>query len=191
VCLFLNINDEVIFMKKVLALTWKIICAQFASIFLSFMFMILLGNLTDKMGITNICLILIWFGAIYSVGWNKGKKDSRKITGVKPDVKSNALAGLLCSGVTFVFLLIRIAAFHIAAGGNVENNPGILVASDIIYRLWNFPYISFMQSGTLLAYSVPVLFQFVVYTISYMIGLKRFSIIDNILPKVLYKKKYD
>ena len=178
-------------MKKVLVLTWKIICAQFASIFLSFMFVLLFGGLTDKIGITEYFLVLIWFGAIYSVGWNKGKKDARKITGVKPDIKSNALAGLLCSGLTLILLLIRVAAFHIAAGGSVENNPGILVVSDIIYRLWNFPYASFMQSGTLLAYSVPILFHFIVYTISYVIGLKGFSFTEKILPKVLYKKNYD
>ena len=178
-------------MKKVLSLTWKIVCAQLASVFLSFMFIILLGNLTEKIGITNICMSLIWFGTIYSTGWNKGRKDSRKIIGVKPEIKNNAIAGLLCSGLNLILLLIRVAAFQIAVVKNIENNSVGLVVSDIIYRLWNFPYVGFMQSGTLLAYSVPVFLNFVVYTASYMIGLKGFRIKDKVLPKLLYKKKYE
>ena len=177
-------------MKKILSLSWKVICAHLAAIFLSFMFMILFGALSEKIGITDICLVLLWIGAIYSVGWDKGKKDSRTLPGVYPDIKSNFLAGLFCSGITFVLLILRVAAFHISAGGQIGNDTGFLVATDIIYRLWNFPCVGYIQSGSLLAYSVPVFVPVIVYTISYMIGLKRFSIAENILPDVIYKKKH-
>lgn len=179
-------------MKKILGLSWGIICAHLAAIFLSFVLMMFFGNLTEKIGITGILSVLIWFGAIYSVGWNKGRKDARKIAGVHPDLKSNALAALLCSGITLVLLIIRVLAFYIAAGGVVSSDkPGVLIAADIIYRLWNFPFVNYMQSGSLLSYSIPVIFPFVVYTASYMLGLKRFSIMENIMPDIIYKKKHD
>ena len=178
-------------MKKILKLTWGIVGAHLSSIFLSFMFMLLFGGLTDKIGITEYFLVLIWFGAIYSVGWHKGRKDARNIKGVYPDVKSNTIAALIFTVITLVMLLVRVLAFHVAAGGQIGNEPGGLGISDVAYRLWSFPVIEFMQRGTLITYLVPVIFPFAVYVLSYVIGLKKFSFAEKVLPKVLYKKKFD
>ena len=178
-------------MKKILKLTQGIMGAHLSSVFLSFMFMLLFGVLTDKIGITKYFLLLIWFGGIYSVGWHKGRKDARNIKGVYPDVKSNTIAALLFSSITLIMLVVRISAFHIAAGGQIGNEPQVLVIADIVYRLWSFPFIDFMQNGTLISYTVPVIFPFAVYVGSYFIGLKKFSIFEKILPKVIYKKKFD
>lgn len=178
-------------MKKILKLSWGVIGAQLAAIFLSFMVMMLFGNLTEKLGITGILTAVLYFGALYSVGWNKGKKDSRKISGVKPEPKENAIAALMASGIVLLLLIFRIGAFHIAAGGQIGVEPPVLIISDILYRLWNFPLVSFMQSGSLLSYSVPVFLPFIIYIASYLIGLKRFSIMENIMPDIIYKKKHD
>lgn len=179
-------------MKKIFRLAGGIIGAELTAIFLSFVLILFLGSLTDKIGITGIISALMYFGAVYSVGWNQGRRDSRNITGINPDMKSNALAALLCSGITLVLLIFRVAVFHIAAGGVVSaDRPGILIAADVIYRLWNFPFINFMQSGTLFSYALPVFYPFAIYTAAYFLGVKRFSISEKILPDVIYRKKHD
>ena len=177
-------------MKKILRLFVSILGAHFAAIFLSFVIQLFFGNLTNKIGLTGIICALIYIGAVYSVGWNQGKRDSRKITGVSPDVKSNALAGLCLSGITLILLIIRVAVFHIAAGGVVTaDKPGSLLAADVIYRLWNYPFVEFMQSGTLFSYIVPAVLPFVIYTLAYIFGVKRFSLADDVFRNIIYKKE--
>lgn len=178
-------------MKKIWGLSLTVLRSQLVAIFLCFMLMLIFGGLAEKFGITGVLSILIWIGVYYSVGWNKGKKDSRKIKGVSPDIKSNAVAGLVCSLVTFLLLIVRVLAFHVAAGGQIGQKSLILDLADIVYRLWNFPFIDYMQNGTLLSYFIPVLVPFIVYIVSYIIGLKRFSIVEKVLPRIIYKKKHE
>ncbi len=177
-------------MKKIIRLSGAILGAQFAAAFLSVMMFIFFGGIAEKIGLTSIVCAIIYIGAIYSVGRNQGKRDSRNITGSYPDLKSNALAGAVASGINICLVIFRVLAFWIASGGVVlADKPAALAAADAIYRLINYPFVDFLKGGTLLSYLTVAVLPFVIYTVSYILGLKRYSFSDNFIRDIIYKKK--
>ena len=176
-------------MKEIFQLSGKIIMAQLSAIFLTFMVHLLFGVVANKLGITWIITVLIYFGAFYSVGWHKGKSDARKLPGMTEDVKKAVFAsGIVCL-ITLALLVFRICTFHFASGGNIEYKPAVFMVSEILYRLWNFPLVDFMQKGTLVQYALPVIYPLIIVPVAYILGTKRFSFIENVWYKILYKNK--
>lgn len=149
--------------------------------------------------IYNTILLLIYIAIIYSAGWNMGKKDSRKIEGYYPNIKRAVLIGLASATITAALLAFRVAAPHIF-GQTYAVNPtngsalelvdaGGAVAADVIYRIWLYPCLGFMPLGDFWSYlAMGLIIPFFV-PIGYIVGLKRFSVIEKFYPKLIYKSK--
>lgn len=185
-------------MKKTLKRFGSFLGTEASAVLICIILGFALSALIKDAKIVSVITALIYISMLYSGGWNEGRRDSRKVGESFPDFKGAVKAAFLCSAITLLLLIIRIAVYHIKPqswGPYGEGHEMILVKSgalvicDVIYRLWNYPFIGFMSSGTLAAYSFPLLFPIIIYPLSYKVGLTRFSIIEKYIPRLVYKPK--
>lgn len=147
----------------------------------------------------GIIWLWIYVAMIYSAGWNIGKKDSRNIPGYYPNVKRAVLIGLVSASVTAVLFLFRVIAPYVfepvymanpANGSQMELvDSGGIVFANIAYRIWLYPCLEFMPDGDFWSYIIMGLIIPVFVPIGYIVGLRRFSIVDKFYPKILYRRK--
>lgn len=115
-----------------------------------------------------------------------------------PNVKSAWQSAALIAAFPTLLLLLRVVAFH--TNPTVwrpygEGHEMILTASpfvtvmDILYRLYNYFFILRLSGGELGWYILPIVISALVYPVSYMVGLTRFSVIERYLPFLIYKPK--
>lgn len=141
---------------------------------------------------------IIYIMAIYSAGWNEGFRDSRNVGESVPDIPLAFRAVLFSCIIPFILLVLRVIAFHAypsvwrpygAGHEMILTSSPFLIVTDIIYRLYNYYFISFMTGGTLISYIIPILIPIAVYPIGYRVGLTRFSIVEKYMPGLIYKPK--
>ena len=195
---FFKIIWEVLALKKNIKRLGAFFGAEATGIFISLILGFAMTVFISDSKIVSVITSLIYIATLYSVGWNEGRRDSRKVGESFPDLKGIFVAALICGGFTLLLLLIRIVVYHTnptSWGPYGEGHEMILVRSgalvicDVIYRLLNYYFVGFMTSGTLLSYSIPVVVPVVVFPLSYKVGLTRFSVIEKFMPQLLYKPK--
>lgn len=183
---------------KVFKMTLKILLNHLAAIFLAFVMMLFLSFLSSSIKIFSLIATLIYAGLIYSAGWNVGRKDTRKLPGCEPDVKKAVKAGLIFACVPLALLIFRVICPFVfplqwrpygEGYTMIQTLHTVTQVVDMSYRIFFFPCIGFMQDGDLLSYALPILIVPVMTPLGYMVGLKRFSVIEQYMPKVFYKDK--
>ncbi len=142
-------------------------------------------------------MLFIYLAMIYSAGWNMGKKDSRRIPGYYPNVKRAVIIALVSASITAALLAFRVAAPYIFDRIYVANpmngsrlelaDSGGMVASNVLYRLWLYPCVGFMPDGNFTAYVLMGLIIPVFVPLGYVVGLRRFSVVEKFYPKLIYK----
>lgn len=183
---------------KLFKMTLKILANHAAAVFLTFVMMLFLSFLSNNIVIFSVIATLIYAGLVYSAGWNVGRKDSRKLPDCVPDVKKAVKAGLIFACIPFVLLIFRVICPFVfplqwrpygEGYTMIQALHPVTQIADMSYRIFFFPCIGFMQKGDLLSYVLPILIVPVLVPVGYIIGLKRFSIIEQYMPKVFYKDK--
>ncbi|MEG1441115.1 MAG: hypothetical protein RSC29_00480 [Oscillospiraceae bacterium] len=155
----------------------------------------------------------IWFSVIttvvymmmmYSIAWNIGNLDARKIPGYFPNYK----LPLYITGFT---LIIPVALFIYRIGFNAPFEGGnefmrelingkytLMLGgnhtsglADFIYKMWFFPFEGFLGNNNMLLYTLVLFILPVLINIGYAVGLKRFSIMGKLMGSLVYKKKVE
>lgn len=141
---------------------------------------------------------LIYVIVIYSVGWNCGDRDGRRIPGFYPDPKFPFLLAGLGAIVPVLLLAVRFLfpglwsvnlpfitgeTEFLLAGNHLQGTM------DFIYKLWYFPFLAFMGNGDFWRYLLPIVLQSVLIIIAYFVGTTRFRIMDFITRKLVFTKK--
>ncbi len=138
--------------------------------------------------VLTMIMMLIYLSSIYSAGWNVGYKDARKISGIMPDLPGAVKTVLIYTVVPFLLLICRVVAYHMCIADG-QTMTGFLRTTEILYRLYNFYFTGLMSGGALWVYAIPLLIPVIVYPAGYAVGLKRFSLIDKYLGKIIYQQK--
>lgn len=185
-------------MRKTFKLYRGFLGAHFSAILILLLISIPFSSFEGVNALLTVINLFIYAACIYSAGWNAGFRDSRKVGESVPNVKmACVVAGLTCV-IPVVLLVLRVTAYHVnptswrpyGKGYEMILTPStFLLATDIIYRLYNFYLISFLSDGSLGMYILPILFPVIIYPISYIVGLTRFSVIEKYLPFLIYKPK--
>ena len=179
-------------LKKSLALIGTEAGATFVCFFVTVPLSVIIRNMTALTVVT----FLIFMGTLYSLGWKAGKRDSKNVGDCFPDIKGTFFAAGIAGAFTLILLLIRISVYNInpyqwlpiGEGGELiltKSYP--LLTVDVIYKLWNYYFISFLNEEVFITYLLPAFFPIIIYPLGYFVGLKRFSIIDKYMPKIVYK----
>ena len=185
-------------MKKTASALGSIIVTELSAIFISFIFGVVIMYGVKNTYICSGLTMLLYISMMYSAGWREGKKDSKKLSDNFPNVKRAYIVSLIAGGITAILLLARVFAYELnptrwAPYGTgfelIRVKSGVLMTFDIIYKVWNFYFIGFMNDELIITYLLPVFFPVLIYPIGYMVGLKRFSITEKYMPWILYKPK--
>ena len=138
---------------------------------------------TSELG-TNIYSLVtsVWFlSKIYSISWENGKKDSRKVP-AHPYSPVNGVVFGLVSVVPSIIIMI-IYQMHL----NSE-------LSRFLYNLYLSAFIGFVDGfSTVPVYASLGVYASIIVTsgIGYIVGKRRFSVMETYLPKLVYKQKKD
>ena len=120
---------------------------------------------------------------IYSTAWNFGRLDARNIPGCYPDFQKMSRVAAVSAVPSIVLLCTRVISPFVFD----ELTVNII---DIIYRAWVFPCIGFISMGEKFsAYVLPIFIIPVFTMLGYFVGLKKFSIIEKLYPKIVYKRE--
>ncbi len=183
---------------KVFKMILKLLVNHLAAVFITFVMMLFLSFLSGYMMTFSLIATLIYAGLIYSAAWNVGRKDTRKLPDCEPDVKKSVKAGLIFACIPVVLLLFRVICPFVfplqwrpygEGYTMIQTLHTVTQASDMIYRIFFFPCIGFMQKGDLLSYALPILIVPVMTPLGYVVGLRRFSVMEQYIPKMFYKDR--
>ncbi len=144
--------------------------------------------IADSFPIFFCCFMSFIYGCmIYSVGWNYGKKDGRKIPGSYPDPRFAILVSVFASIIPVCLFLFKILSPQLAlvtkAFLPAEQLQSI---ASFIFRLWFFPFGDFIDRGGIIISLLVVLVLPVLFISGYFVGLRRFKLLDLIMEKLLY-----
>lgn len=168
-------------------------------IFISLFLIVPLWTLVEKApvvysGLTGIIYVI----AMYSVGWNCGKLDSRKIPGFYPNPKFPLIAAGIALIIPVILLIFRLA-FPDALPLNLPFVNGeydfflsgnqLAGTPDLIFKTWYFPLEAFLGNGNIAAYILIMLVQPVFFIAGYFVGLTKFRVMDVLMDKMVYSKK--
>lgn len=185
--------------KKLSSAVLKQFLYHLLNIFIAIFLMAPLWSLFDKAQIVYSTITgWIYFVTIYSIGWNFGNRDARKIPGFYPDKKFPFIAAALGLIIPVILLIIRFALpdiWHINLPfitGETEflfKGNRIHGMTDFIFRLWYFPLEAFITSGSTLACILIIFVQPAAIIAGYFVGLKRFRLTEALFGKMIYAKK--
>ena len=176
----------------------KILGNHLLGIFLSIVMILFLGFLTGNLKLFSVFTTLIYIALMYSAGWNVGRKDVRKLPGCEPDIKKAVKASLLFAVIPVALLAFRVICPFVfplqwqpygEGFQMIQVNHPVTQISNIIYLIFFAPCIGFLQTGELLYYILPILIVPIFVPVGYLVGLRKFSIMDKYLPKVFYQNK--
>ena len=185
-------------MKKVLALSGSLIISHLSAVLISLILSVVVMAVVKDNIICSVITMLLYVSMIYSAGWSEGFRDSRKVGESFPNLKRAFVVSAVPALITLILLIIRITIYKInptdwAPYGKgyemIEVKSAALTIFDVIYRLWNYFFVGFMNDEIFISYLVPIIFPVIIYPAGYAVGLTRFSIIEKYMPQLLYKPK--
>lgn len=151
----------------------------------------------DRFPVLYSALTSVAYGCtVYSVGWNYGKMDGRKIPGSYPEPKFPIKVSIFASILPLILLLFRFLApdlittdvpllqgeFDFLLTGSRLN--GVV---DLIFKSWYFVFGVFLGNGRFVTYLLAVLILPILFTSGYFVGLTRFKLLDVIAEKLVFK----
>ncbi len=155
--------------------------------------------LIDRFPVFYSAIMTTAYGCtVYSVGWNYGKKDGRKIPGSYPEPIFPIKVSLYASILPFGLLLLRFlfpdlipsdipllqGQYDFLLTGNRLN--GVM---DLIFKSWYFPFGVFLGNDRFVTYFLAVLALPILFIPGYFVGLKRFKLLDVIAEKLVFSEK--
>ncbi len=155
--------------------------------------------LMDNMPVLySLITTVVYSCTVYSVAWNYGKKDGRKIPGSYPEpifpVKVSAWASVL----PIILFIVRFSFPYI-----ISNNLPLINGKydffltgnrldgfvDFIFKLWYFPFGLFLGNGWFITYLLAVLWLPIMFISGYFVGLTKFRLLDFLSEKFVYTSK--
>ncbi len=146
----------------------------------------------------SVVTTLFYVIAMYSIGWNCGRLDSRKIPGYYPDrvfpFKAAAIGAVL-PVLLLVFRFVFPDIWHLNVpfiNGEYDfflTGSRLQGTTDLIYKIWYFPMEAFLGNSNPFTYALAILVQPVVFVAGYFVGLTRFRMLDNLIGKLMFSKK--
>lgn len=185
-------------MKKILKMYKGLLSNHFIAILIILLFSLPLLALIKSDAVYTTIACLIYVMMIYSAGWNMGFRDTRKVGESFPNIKGAFIAAGLSAVIPAVLLVFRVLVYHINPTAwrpygegheMILTSSPMLVISDIIYKLYHYYFVTFMRSGSLGIYILPIFIPVIIYPIGYLVGLTKFSITERYLPFLIYKPK--
>ncbi len=143
-------------------------------------------------------MLIVYGCTIYSVGWNYGKKDGRRIPGSYPNPAFPVKVSLLASVIPLCLFLLRVffpSIWHIDipfVNGEFDfllTGNRLQGTTDFIFKIWYFPFGLFLGNGKMVTYFLAVLVLPVLVISGYFVGLRRFKLLDVLVEKLLYSTK--
>ena len=185
--------------KKLSSAVLKQFLYHLLNIFIAIFLMAPLWSLFDKAQIVYSTITgWIYFVTIYSIGWNFGNRDARKIPGFYPAKQFPFIAAVLGLIIPVILLILRFALpdiWHVNLPfitGETEvlfKGNRIHGMTDFIFRLWYFPLETFITSGSTLTCILIIFVQPAAIIAGYFVGLKRFRLTEALFGKMIYAKK--
>lgn len=184
--------------KKLSSAVLKQFLYHLLNIFITIFLMAPLWSLFDK--VQNLYSLItgwIYFVTMYSIGWNFGNRDARKIPGFYPDKKFPFIAAALGLIIPIILLIMRFALpdiWHVSLpfiNGETDflfKGNTLHGMTDFIFRMWYFPLEAFITSGSALSCILIIFVQPAALIAGYFVGLKRFRITEALFGKMLYEK---
>lgn len=186
---------------KIFKASVRIYLTQFTIMLISLVMVIGLFSLAQKHPyIFSSITTAMYLISMYSINWNIGRSDSRKIPGYFPDKKVPVKVAIATAVLPIIFLIIRMAAPNIwqinlpfmngeydffITGCKVNGTP------DLIYRLWYFPFAAFVPCGKYFAYIAELFILPIIVFVGYNVGLTRFSVFEYLYARVVFSSKSD
>lgn len=150
----------------------------------------------DRFPFLYSAMMTVAYGCtIYSVGWNYGKKDGRKIPGSYPNPVFPVKVSIYASILPVVLLAIRFLAPNLIASelpllqGKYDfllTGSRLYGMMDLIFKFWYFPFGLFLGNNCFITYLLAVLTLPILFTSGYFVGLTRFKLLDVITEKLVY-----
>ena len=182
---------------------FKVVLKQYLfhllNIFISVLLMAPLWVLFDRVqNAYSAVTAIIYCMTMYSIGWNCGNLDGRKIPGYFPNFKFPFIAAGLGIIIPIILLILRFALPNIwqvdlpfitgetdflFKGNNLHG------MTDFIFRMWYFPFEAFLVSGSAVVCTAIIFVQPVMLTAGYFVGIKRFRMTEALFTKLVYEKR--
>ena len=128
------------------------------------------------------CITAVWFlSKIYSIAWENGKKDGRNT----PAHPYKAVNGFVFGIISVVPSIVITIIYELTFNGEI---------SRVLYNLYLSTFIGFIDgfSRTPLWISMVIYLVIVVTSgVGYIVGKRKFSVLETYLPKIVYKQKKD
>ncbi len=158
-----------------------------------------LWTIASRSGIAFSAITAIFYMmAAYSVGWNCGDRDGRKIPGYHPSKSFPFILAGLAAVIPLLLYVIRFLfpdLWHVKIpfinGEYQFFFPGNYLQGtmDLVYKIWYFPFISFMGNGNPILYLIPIIVQSVLIVTGYFVGTTRFRIMAYLNQKIVFGKQ--
>ena len=174
-------------MKRIVGRSFSIIKGHLMALIVVIIFRLSILAMIKNVPLLTIVYALICLSAVYFRAWDAGFRDSRKIGDYFPDIPGGVKTALLSCVLPALLLLVRVIAYYMCVGSG-QDMTLFLRIMDVIYRVYFIYFLVSMQSGSLWVYILPILFQFAVCVLGYILGLKRFDLLSKYMPKIVYKK---
>ncbi|MBE5039294.1 hypothetical protein [Ructibacterium gallinarum] len=168
-------------------------------VFISLFLIVPLWTLVEKLPFLYSSLTgLIYVIAMYSIGWNCGKMDSRKIPGFYPNPKFPFIAaamGLILPVILLIFRLVFPDIWPLNlpfVNGEYDfflSGNRLAGTADFIFKTWYFPLEAFLGNSNIVTYILVMLVQPLFFIAGYFVGLTKFRILDVVMEKLVYAKK--
>lgn len=182
---------------------YKVVLKQFLfhllNIFIAIFLIVPLWTLFNHSQIGySILTALIYCITMYSIGWNCGNLDARKIPGYYPEPKFPLIAAGLGLIIPIILLIMKYAfpdiwhtnlPFMIGETEFLFSGNRVSGTTDFIFKLWYFPFEAFISGRGVAAAVAIMLVQPIMLIAGYFVGTTRFRMIEAALGKLVYEKR--
>ncbi len=184
-------------MKRILNMCKRIWLAHASAIVVIMTFYMMLSSLIKNNVLLTTIATFVFVTLMYNAGWICGNKDARNIGGITPSLKTAVCAILFTSIIPVILLIIRVIAYHTYPtvwqpyGENLEmikTTSPFLRISDVLYKVYNCYFLPILSGGELPLYILPIFVPIIIFPIGYILGTKSFSVKENYVPSIVYKK---
>jgi len=177
--------------KQYLTYPLKLLGNRLLFIFISFFFFIPLSWIIKLEGgyfYFSLIICLIYFLSVYTDTWKLASKDLKSYSENKPYFLKGLVMGFLSEIPDIIILVVAL----------VLANGSKFFISNLVFIVWNLPFIGFLglpsvdiiKMETVTSYYYLALFYIPILTfLGYFAGMKRFTIGEKILPKIVYKQE--
>ena len=135
---------------------------------------------------------------VYSVAWNYGKKDGRRIPGSYPEPVFPIKVSVYASILPILLLVFRFLMpdFIPVSLPLLQGQYDFLLtgnrlygAFDLIFKSWYFVFGIFLGNGRFITYFLAVLILPILFISGYFVGLTRFKLLDIVAEKLIFSSK--